>query len=141
MLFSFLIASVSAGPTSTTGIVPSPSPSPSPSLSPSLSKSPSPSPIINRKRCGVNGVVPHSYIVTLDSPPHSNGRRLDTQKDKLSFLQGWFHLHNPEDTSNGTKRRKLKATTLHDNSTHAVHYFTETQLAVAIEGDDEVRPC
>tara|TARA_B100000795_G_scaffold247922_1_gene214436 strand:+ start:229 stop:648 length:420 start_codon:yes stop_codon:yes gene_type:complete len=139
MLFSFLIASVSAGPTSTTGIVPSPSPSPSPSLSPSLSKSPSPSPIINR--CGVNGVVPHSYIVTLESPPHSNGRRLDTQKDKLSFLQGWFHLYNPEDTSNGTKRRKLKATTLHDNSTHAVHYFTETQLAVAIEGDDEVRPC
>ena len=105
MIFSFLIASVSAAPTNTTGIGQSPSPTSSP--------------IINR--CGVDGVVPHSYVVTLKPPPaNSNGRRLDTQ-DKLSYLQGWVHQYDPEDTSNDTTRRKLET---NSNSTHILHLFT-----------------
>ena len=35
----------------------------------------------------------------------------------------------------GTSRRKLE---VGSNSTRAVHYFTQTQLAVAIEAGDEV---
>ena len=120
MLFSFLIASVSAGPTNidTTGVGPSPSVMP----------------IINR--CGVDGAMDHEFVVTLKPPaPNSNGRRLDTQ-DKLSYLQGWVHQYDAEDTSNGTTRRKLEA---NSNSTHIVHLFTVTQLAIAISADDDVR--
>ena len=93
MLFSFLIASVSAGPTNTTGIGPSPSPMP----------------ISITNRCGVDGAIDHEFVVTLKPPPptvegglelaallrpplNSGGRRLDT-KDRLSFLQGWVHQY------------------------------------------------
>ena len=125
MIFSFLIASVSAGPTSTIGIGQIPSPRPTSS------------PIINR--CGVDGVVPHSYMVTfLNSNPGSTptSASLDTE-DKLRLLEGWVQQYiNPEDTSNGTTRRKLEA---NSKSTHAMHYFTQTRLAVAIEADKKVR--
>ena len=124
MLFSFLIASVSAGPTNTAGI--------DPNLSPM--------PINITNRCGVDGAVDHEFMVTLKPPTNSNGRRLETTEDKLSFLQGWVHQYDPEDTSNGTSndatRRKLEA---NSNSTHIVHLFTETQFAVAISADDDVR--
>ena len=123
MLVSFLIASASAGPTIT-------------------------------NRCGVDGIVPHSFLVTLKSLHSSNRRSTSTSagsslhssnrrststsagldsEDKLSFLHAWVQQYNPvEATSNGT-RRKLEA------STHAVHYFTQTQLAVAVEAGDDVR--
>ena len=91
-------------------------------------------PIINH--CGVDGLVPHEYMVTLKIQLHSEGRRLDTKEDKLSFLQGWVHQYEPEDTSNGTTRRKLEA---NSNSTHGLHFFTETQLAVAVSTNDDVR--
>ena len=120
MLFSFLIASVSAGPTNidTTGVGPSPSVMP----------------IINR--CGVDGAMDHEFVVTLKPPaPNSNGRRLDTQ-DKLSYLQGWVHQYDPEDTANDTTRRKLEA---NSNSTQILHLFALTQLAVAISAGDDVR--
>ena len=115
MIFSFLIASVSAGPTNTTG------------------PSSSPMPINITNRC-VHGAMEHEFMVTLKPPPamNSNGRRLDT-KDRLSFLQGWLHQY---DTSNGTTRRKLEA---NSNSTHVLHLFTETQLAVAVSTNDDVR--
>ena len=131
MIFSFLIASVSAGPTSTTGIGQSPSPSPTSS------------PIINR--CGVDGVVPHSYMVTLSSSLSSDRRStptsiasFGTNKDKLSVIKGWVQQYiNPEDTSNGTTHRKLEA---NSNSTHVVHYFTQARrFAVAVEAGDDVR--
>ena len=116
MIFSFLIASVSAGPTNTTGI------GPSQSLMP----------INITNRCGVDGAMDHEFVVTLKPlPANSNGRRLDT-KDRLSFLQGWLHQY---DTSNGTTRRKLEA---NSNSTHVLHLFTETQLAVAVSTNDDV---
>ena len=87
-------------------------------------------------RCGIDGVVPHSFMVTLKSPLHSSNRRstsTSASEDKLSFLHAWVQQYNPvEATSNGT-RRKLEA------STHAVHYFTQTQLAVAISAGDNVR--
>ena len=92
-------------------------------------------------RCGIDGVVPHSFMVTLKSPLHSSNRRstsTSASEDKLSFLHAWVQQYNPvEATSNGTNRRKLEA------STHAVHYFTQTQLAVAVEAGDDVRtrPC
>ena len=119
MLSSLLIASVSAGPTSTTSIGPSPI----------------------KNHC-VDGVVPHSYMVTLKSPlppdrrsaPTSAG--LNTNKGDLSFLHGWFRQYTRKNTSNGTTRRKLEAGS---NSAHAVHYFMQTQLAVAIEAGDDVR--
>ena len=114
MIFSFLIASISAGPTNTTG------------------PSPSPMPINITNRC-VHGAMDHEFMVTLKPPPaNSNGRRLDT-KDRLSYLQGWLHQY---DTSNGTTRRKLEA---NSNSTHGLHFFTETQLAVAVSTNDDVR--
>ena len=119
MLFSFLIASVSAGPTNTAGID-----------------------LVHDRvnitnRCGVDGAVDHEFVVTLKPPPADlNGRRLDTTEDKLSFLQGWVHQYDPEDTSNGTTRRKLEA---NSKSTHVMHYFTQTRLAVAIEADKKVR--
>eukprot|EP00964_Phaeocystis_antarctica_P163050 scaffold138496_cov63-Phaeocystis_antarctica.AAC.1 len=75
MIFSFLIASVSALPTNTTGIGPSQSPMP----------------INITNRCGVDGAMDHEFVVTLKPPPaNSNGRRLDTP-DKLGYLQGWVH--------------------------------------------------
>ena len=87
MLFSFLIASVSAGSTSTTPI----------------------------NRC-VNGAVDHEFLVTLKPPAaNSNGRRLDTTEDKLSFLQGWVDQYTGDQhdsegfDSNGNTRRKLEA--------------------------------
>ena len=119
MLFSFLIASVSAGPTNidTTGVGPSPSVMP----------------IINR--CGVDGAMDHEFVVTLKPPaPNSNGRRLDTQ-DKLSYLQGWVHQYDAEDTSNDPTRSKLEA---NSNSTQILHLFALTQLAVAISTGDDV---
>ena len=120
MLFSFLIASVSAGPTNidTTG-----------------GPSPSPTPIING--CGVDGAMDHEFVVTLKPPePNTNGRRLDTTQDKLSYLQGWVHQYDAEDTSNGTTRRKLEA---NSNSTQILHLFALTQLAVVISAGDDVR--
>ena len=120
MLFSFLIASVSARPANITGFGPIPSP---------ITIN-----IINR--CGLDGVVPHEYMVTLKAFHSSDGRRLDTTEDKLSFLQGWVHQYDPEDTSNGTTRRKLEA---NSNSPHVLHLFAVTQLAVAISADDDVR--
>ena len=127
LLFSLLIASVGAA--STTGIGSSPSPNPSPS------PSPSPSPIKNH--CGSDGVVPNSYMVTLKTPtskdrsaPTSTG--LNTNKGDLSYLSGWFQQYN-QDSSN---RSKLEAGS---NPTRAVHYFIQTQLAVAIEASDDVR--
>ena len=59
---------------------------------------------------------------------------LHANKGDLSFLLGWFQQYE-EDASNGTSRRKLEAGS---NATRAVHYFTQTQLAVAIEASDEV---
>ena len=81
MLFSFLIASVSAGSTNTAGI----------------------DRVHDRvnitNRCGVDGAVDHEFMVTLKPPADSNGngRRLDTTQDKLSYLQGWVHQYNAED--------------------------------------------
>ena len=92
-MLSLLVASVSAGPTDTTGIGPSPSPMP----------------ISITNRCGVDGAIDHEFVVTLKPPPptvegdlelaallrpplNSGGRRLDT-KDRLSFLQGWVHQY------------------------------------------------
>ena len=123
-LFSLLIASVGAA--NTTGIGSSPSPS---------SPSPNPSPIKNH--CGPDGVVPNSYMVTLKTPtsearsaPTSHG--LNTNKGDLGYLSGWFQQYS-QDSSN---RRKLEAGS---NSTRAVHYFIQTQLAVAVEASDDVR--
>ena len=119
MLFSFLIASVSAGPTNTAGI----------------------DRVHDRvnitNRCGVNGAVDHEFMVTLKPPADSNGngRRLDTTQDKLSYLQGWVHQYNAEDTSNAPPRRKLEA---NSNSTQILHLFALTQLAVAISTGDDV---
>ena len=117
MLFSFLIASVSAGPTNTAGI--------------------DPMPINITNRCGVDGAMDHEFVVTLKPPPADlNGRRLDTTEDKLSFLQGWVHQYDPEDTSNGTTRRKLEA---NSNSTHVLHLFTKTRLGVSLAAGDPAR--
>ena len=120
MLLSFLIASVSAA-----------------AKNPVISgqNRPSPMPIINR--CGADGAMDHVFVVTLKPPPQpdSNGRRLD-RLDLLSYLQGWAHQYDPEDTSNGTARRKLEA---NSNSTQVLHLFTATQLAVAVSTSDNVR--
>ena len=123
MLFSFLIASVSAlglyTNIGTTGVGPSPRPMP----------------IING--CGVDGAMDHEFVVTLKPPePNTNGRRLDTTQDKLSYLQGWVHQYDAEDTSNDPTRRKLEA---NSNSTQILHLFALTQLAVVISAGDDVR--
>ena len=114
MLFSFLIACVSSASTT---------------------------PISITNRC-INGAVDHEFLVTLKPPAaNSNGRRLDTTEDKLSFLQGWVEQytvdqHDPE----GTTRRKLEANSTHvSNCTHILHFFTETQFAVDVRASDEVR--
>ena len=82
-------------------------------------------------RC-INGAVDHEFLVTLKS--NSDGRRLDTTQDKLSFLQGWVDKYT---YSNSTTRRKLEANSTH--STHILHFFTETRLGVAVGASDEVR--
>ena len=124
--FSLLIASVSAGAANSLGI----GPSPASGLS-----------IINR--CGVDGALDHEFVVTLKPPPSSSRRRAlqrvksppsSSRAQRLSFLQGWVHQY---DSSNGTSsRRKLEA---NSNSTHVLHFFTETQLAVAVSTSDDVR--
>ena len=123
MLLSFLIASVSA--TAKTPVI-------------SGQNRPSPMPIINR--CGADGAMDHAFVVTLKPPPRpdSNGRRLD-RPDLLSYLQGWAHQYDPEDTSNGTTRRKLEANS-NSNSTQVMHLFTVNQLAVAVHASDDVWP-
>ena len=123
MPLSFLIASVSAA-----------------AKNPVISgqNRPSPMPIINR--CGADGAMDHVFVVTLKPPPRpdSNGRRLD-RPDLLSYLQGWAHQYDPEDTSNGTTRRKLEANS-NSNSTQVMHLFTVNQLAVAVHASDDVWP-
>ena len=85
-------------------------------------------------RC-INGAVDHEFLVTLKS--NSDGRRLDTTQDKLSFLQGWVGEYT---YSNSTTRRKLAAnSTRVSNCTHILHFFTVTRLAVAVGVCDEVR--
>ena len=126
MLLSLLkIPSVSAGPPNATGIGPG-----------------SPMPINITNRCGVDGAMDHEFVVTLKPPPSSSRRRAQSLKpppsssraQRLSFLQGWVHQY---DSSNGTSsRRKLEA---NSNSTHVLHFFTETQLAVAVSTSDDVR--
>ena len=92
MLFSFLIASVSTGSTSNTA------------------STKAPINIINR--CGIDGAVDHEFLVTLKNSNTSDGRRLDTTEDKLSFLQGWVDQYTGDQLdsegtySNGTARRK-----------------------------------
>ena len=117
MLFSFLIASASAGPTNTAGI----------------------DRVNITNRCGVDGAVDHEFMVTLKPPPaDSNGRRLDTTQDKLSYLQGWVHQYDAEDTSNDTKPRTTPSEANSD-STQILHLFALTQLAVVISASDDVR--
>ena len=126
LLFSLLIASVGAA--STTGIGSSPSPSQSQSH-----QSQSPSSIKNH--CGTGGVVPNSYMVTLKTPtskdrsaPTSTG--LNTNKGDLSYLSGWFKQYEQVNLN------KLEAGS---NPTRAIHYFIQSQIAVAIEASDDVR--
>ena len=75
-------------------------------------------------------------MVTLEPPLTSAPMSgvLHANKGDLSFLHRWFQQYE-EDASNGTSRRKLEAGS---NATRGVHYFTQTQLAVAIEASDEV---
>lgn len=135
--FSLMIVSVSAGPANTMGS------DPVSGLS-----------IINR--CGVDGAMDHEFVVTLKPPPSSSSGVLSlkpppstsssrvqslkpppssSRVQRLSFLQGWVHQY---DSSNGTSfRRKLEANSM--NSIHALHFFTETQLAVAVSTSDDVR--
>ena len=116
MLFSFLIASVSTGPINITN------------------------------RCGIDGAVDHEFLVSFKAAANSDGRRLDTAEDKLSFLQGWVDQYTGDQhdsegiDSNGTARRKLEAnSTRVSNCTRTLHFFTVTQLAVAVGASDEVR--
>ena len=141
--FCLFLATVSAGPSSTIGSDPRAS---------SLR-------IINR--CGVDGAMDHEFVVTLKPPPPSSGSRVQSLKpefrvsgsrvqsfkpppppaapesrvQRLSLLQGWVHQY---DSSKGTSssRRELEA---NSNSTHVLHFFTETQLAVAVSTSDDVR--
>ena len=49
-------------------------------------------------RCGIDGAVPHSFMVTLKSPLHSSNRRstsTSASEDKLSFLHAWVQQYNP----------------------------------------------
>ena len=93
-------------------------------------------PIIITNRCGVDGTVDHEFMVTMKPPPpNSNGRRLGTQ-DLLSYLQGWAHQYDPEDTPNGATRRKLQANSSSDF--HVLNFFTATQLGVAVSASNEV---
>ena len=107
MLFSLLITSVSAGP-----------------------------PIKITNRC-VDGTVDREFMVTLKPPPpDSNGRRLHLgTQDLLSYLQGWAHHYDPEDTSNGATRRKLQA---NSSAFRVNNLFTATRLGAAVSASDEV---
>ena len=69
----------------------------------------------------------------------TDGRRLDTTEDKLSFLQGWVDQytvdqHESEGTySNGTGRRKLEANSTHVSNctrtlTSAFPYFRGAKI-------------
>ena len=129
LYFSFLIASVSTWPTSTTA-----------------STGPSPTPINNIINRCIDGVVEHEFLVSFKAAANSDGRRLDTTEDKLSFLQGWVDQYTVDQhdsegiDSNSTARRKLEANSTHvSNCTHILHFFTVTQLAVAVGACDEVR--
>ena len=118
MLFSFLIASVSAGPAHPTGIGPSPMPT---------------------NLCA-HGAVDREFVVTLNPPPpasrvHSSPQSSDTQ-DKVSYIQGWAQQYDPEYNSSGTTRRKLEA---NPNFTHVLHLLP-TQLAAAVSASNDVRP-
>ena len=118
MLFSFLIASVSTGPTSTTSIEPD-------------ATSASPTPINITNGCGgygFYGAVDHAFLVTLKPAVNSDGSLLNTTEDKLSFLQGWVDQYTAD---------QLEANSKHP--THVWHFFTETQFAVAVDASDEVR--
>ena len=83
MLFSFLIASVSTGPTSTTSIEPD-------------ATSASPTPINITNGCGIDGAVDHAFLVTLKPAVNSDGSLLNTTEDKLSFLQGWVDQYTAD---------------------------------------------
>ena len=120
MLFSFLIASVSAGPAHPTGIVPSPMPT---------------------NLCA-HGAVDREFVVTLNpqsspanSRVHSSPQSSDTQ-DKVSYIQSWAQQYDPEYNSSGTTRRKLEA---NPNFTHVLHILP-TQRAAAVSASDDVRP-
>ena len=132
MLFSFLIASVSAGPAHPTGIGPSPMPT---------------------NLCA-HGAVDREFVVTLNPPPppasrvhsspqsspansrvHSSPQSSDTQ-DKVSYIRGWAQQYDPEYNSSGTTRRKLEA---NPNFTHVLHLLP-TQLAAAVSASNDVRP-
>ena len=129
--------------------MPPPAPPPPPAHSPdtlpiaapgpnSTTTSTDRSPIKNIKnRCGVeDGVVPYSYIVTLKPPrPSAPGKKegrkessagLNTRRPDISFLKGWFQRYKPDQPGRPMPR--------------AVHYFLQTQLAVAIEAGDDVNP-
>jgi hypothetical protein len=101
--------------------------SPGPNSTSSIGSSPI------KNHCGVDGVVPHSYMVTLKSPlpsdsvPTSAG--LNTNMGDLSFLKGWFQKYTPDTSKPGPPN---------PDSAHALHYFMQTQLAVAIEASDDV---
>ena len=72
-------------------------------------------------------------MVTLKSPlpsdsvPTSAG--LNTNMGDLSFLKGWFQKYTPDTSKPGPPN---------PDSAHALHYFMQTQLAVAIEASDDV---
>eukprot|EP00964_Phaeocystis_antarctica_P081343 scaffold50892_cov81-Phaeocystis_antarctica.AAC.1 len=86
---------------------------------------PGPSPSAIRNHCKEDGVVPNSYMVKLN--PQSAELSAGPNEPPLSFLQGWVQKYNPVENN----------TPLGAGSTRAVHYFMQTQLAVAVEtGDD-----
>ena len=64
------------------------------------------------------------------SAPTNTG--LNTNTGDLSYLSGWFRQYNQDNLN----RRKLEAGS---NPTRAIHYFIQTQFAVAVEASDDVR--
>ena len=56
---------------------------------------------------------------------------LNTNTGDLSYLSGWFRQYNQDNLN-----RKLEAGS---NPTRAIHYFIQTQFAVAVEASDDVR--
>eukprot|EP00964_Phaeocystis_antarctica_P119548 scaffold83276_cov56-Phaeocystis_antarctica.AAC.1 len=87
---------------------------------------PGPSPSAIGNHCKEDGVVPNSYMVKLN--PQNSELSAGHNEPPLSFLQGWVQKYNPaENTPNAVK------------STRAVHFFMQTQLAVAVETGDDVR--
>jgi hypothetical protein len=86
----------------------------------------------------VDGVVPHSYMVTLTLPDHSDlGRPLDT-KEKLSFLKDWVRQYTHEDTTN-TAPTTAASSTPTPSHARATNYFTAIMFGVAVEAGDKVR--